>query len=324
MKIKILMPGLFALIFSLGVNARLPGEGYFIVLNSNDDSVSLIDPKTYKEVRRFHIGKGPHHLLPTPDDAHVIIGNTMANELVIMHPKNGNIIKRIKNIADPYHFGFSPDGKYFVVNGNRMNHVDVYHYKSLEFGHVTKKTLFYTPSHMAFDNKNVVYVTLQDSDRLVAIDLATMKEKWFVSTGRTPAGVWVTPNQEHVLVGNTSADYVDVFRASDGAHIKKIKTGKGAHNFLPKGDGIHVYISNRVNNTISIIDQNKLNVIKTFKVPGGPDDMELRSDASELWVTSRWRNRVSVVDTNTYKVMRTIKVGRSPHGLYYHKHAARN
>lgn len=311
------------LVFSSGAATSVAAEGHVIVLNSNDDSISLINPNTYKEIQRVHIGKGPHHLLPTPENNHLVVGNTISNELVIIHPENGRIIKRIPKIADPYHIGFSPDGRYFVVCGNRMNHVDIYRYKSLDFELVSKINLFYTPSHMAFDKDGNVYITLQDSDRLVAIDLETQKEKWFVSTGRDPAGVWVTPDNEHVLVGNTSADSVDVFRVSDGTHIKNIKTGKGAHNFLPMGDGRHLLISNRVENTVSIIDQQELNVVDAFSVAGGPDDMELSRDGKELWVTARWRNRVSVIDMETKKLNHYIKVGRSPHGIYYHKHAAR-
>jgi len=303
--------------------ATMVEVGHVIVINSNDDSISLIQPKTYKEIRRVYIGKGPHHLLPTPDNKHLIVGNTISNELVIIDPLNGKFIKRISKISDPYHIGFSPDGRYFVANGNRLNHVDIYRYKSLEFELIARIKLHYTPSHMAFDENNIVYITLQDSDRLVAIDVETRKTKWFASTGRSPAGVWITPDRKHVLVGNTSTDYVDVFLAVDGSHIKRIKTGKGAHNFLPVGDGRHVLISNRVENTISIIDQNKLRVVDQLKVPGGPDDMEMMQNGKELWVTSRWRNRVSVIDMKTRKLKYYIKVGRSPHGIYYHKHALR-
>ena len=105
--------------------------------------------------------------------------------------------------------------------------------------------------------------------------------------------------------------------------VKKIVTGKGAHNFLPTGDGKHLFISNRVADTVAIINMETLTKIGEFRVPGGPDDMELRKDGKELWVTSRWRNRVSVVDLGTRKIIRTIKVGRSPHGIYRHDHASR-
>jgi YVTN family beta-propeller protein len=51
--------------------------------------------------------------------------------------------------------------------------------------------------------------------------------------------------------------------------------------------------------------------------------MELRRDGRELWVSSRWTKRVTVLDMQTRKVIHSIPVGRSPHGIYFHTHAAR-
>ena len=48
------------------------------VLNSQDASVSVIDPLTWKETQRFHTGKEPHHLYMTPDEKSLIIANAMA------------------------------------------------------------------------------------------------------------------------------------------------------------------------------------------------------------------------------------------------------
>jgi YVTN family beta-propeller protein len=100
-------------------------------------------------------------------------------------------------------------------------------------------------------------------------------------------------------------------------------TGKGGHNFLAVGDGRRVLVSNRVGNTVSVIDQVELKVVDTIPVPGGPDCMELRRDGKELWVTSRWINRVSVVDMTTKRLLHSIPVGRAPHGIYFPTHAAR-
>ena len=58
-----------------------------------------------------------------------------------------------------------------------------------------------TPSHIMIDAKSTTaYVTLQDSDQLIAIDLATQTPKWTVSVGKTPADVFLTPDQKTLLV----------------------------------------------------------------------------------------------------------------------------
>jgi len=293
-----------------------------VVLNSNDHDISFIDTTTYRQIKRVSYGKEPHHLMITPDQRHLLVGHTASNDLVAIDPVTGALIKRIPRIADPYQMGFSPDGRFFVVAGLRLDRVDVYHYKDLGFTLLKQFDLPSKPSHLAFAG-HTVFVSIQDSDRLVAIDLETLKLLWNVQVGKTPAGVWVTPDRKHVLIGITGEDFVQVVDASDGKTVDRIRTGKGAHNFLAKGDGRHVFVSNRVADTVSLLDQQTMKVVYSFPVPGGPDDMELKKDGSELWVTSRWRNRVSVVDLRSKKIIQSIKVGRSPHGIYFHDHAAR-
>jgi len=294
-----------------------------IVLNSNDDSMSLIDPARFVELRRVPLGKGPHHLVPTPDARLLVIGNTLSNSLTLVNAHTGEIVRTVTRIADPYHLGFSPDGRWFVTNANRQDRIDIYRYANGEFALAGRVDMPRTPSHMAFDTHGRVYVTLQDSNRVSAVDLATRTVRWTVDVGPLPAGIWLTPDGQHLLVAATGADFVEVLRTADGTAVKRLRTGAGAHNFLPLGDGRRVLLSNRVADTISIIDQESLTVTGEFAVPGGPDDMELRAGGEELWVTSRWRNRVSVVDMRTHKVVRTIKVGRSPHGLYISDHVPR-
>jgi YVTN family beta-propeller protein len=295
-----------------------------IVLNSKDDDMSLIDTKTYKVIKRVPVGKEPHHLIPTPDDKEVIIANAAGNDLVFVDPLTADIRRRLPRIPDPYHLGFSPDQKWFVTTNNRLDRVDVYRYENAALTLAKNIPLPKVTSHMAFTpDSTTVYVTAQESDKVAAIDLPTQTIRWQTPTGRQPAGIWLTPSGKHLLVGITGDNYVDVLSPTDGKHVKKIVTGKGAHNFLPKGDGRHVFLSNRVDNTISVIDMQELAVVDSFKVPGGPDDMELKKDGSELWITSRWINKVSVVDLKTKKVIHSIPVGRSPHGIYFHTHAPR-
>ena len=102
----------------------------------------------------------------------------------------------------------------------------------------------------------------------------------------------------------------------DGSIIQRVRTGRGAHNFLLAPDGKTLYVSNRVAGTISLLDPATLAVTGTFVAPGGPDDMAISAKGQELWVTGRWRASVNVLDRNTGVLKATIPVGRSPHGIF--------
>ena len=139
--------------------------------------------------------------------------------------------------------------------------------------------------------------------------------------GKQPAGIVVTPDDKLLMVGIMGEDYVQVIDWRARKTVAKIRTGKGAHNFRGLGDKRHIFVSNRVENTVSRIDMSTLQLVDTIAVPGGPDCMEVTADGRELWVTSRFAKKVSVVDLVQRKVVRSIPVGRSPHGIYFHDRA---
>jgi YVTN family beta-propeller protein len=289
-----------------------------VVLNSGDATISLIDQETRKEIKRYPTGKEPHHLLATPDGQSLIVANALSNDLMFLDPKTGEVQRRMRDIPDPYQLGFSPDKKWFVVAGNRMNRVDIYAVNGQDFKLAKSLSQPKTPSHIAFSaDSQIAFVTLQDSNELVAVKLADQTALWKMKVGELPAGIWMTPDDKHLLVGMTGADYVDVIDWRAQKSVKRIPTAKGAHNFRPLGDGRHLLVSNRVENTISVLDQFTLDKKYDIPVTGGPDDMEVTADGKFIWVTQRWIKSVSVVDIAQRKVIARIPVGRSPHGIFF-------
>lgn len=296
------------------------------VLNSLDADVSVVDPVSWREIRRIRTGKEPHHLYMTPDEKSIIVANAGADTLTFFDPRTAAIQKEIRGVVDPYHLRFSPDMKWLVTNGNRLNHVDIYRWEGGELTLVKRIPTGKTPSHLWIDTRSTTaYSTMQDSDELVAIDLARQEIKWRIKTGPLPADVFGTPDDKTLLVGLTGSDSVEVFDVSGPVprSVRRIKTGEGAHAFRGAGDGRHVYLSNRVANTISKIDLASLQVVDTLPAPGGPDCMEVLAGGRYLLTTSRWAKRLTVIDTVTRQVVREVKVGKSPHGVWTVEHAPR-
>jgi YVTN family beta-propeller protein len=290
-----------------------------VVLNSAAASVTLIDQQTRSVTDVYPVGKEPHHLMQTPDGK-LLVANSVSNSLMFVDPKTGKVTKTLEDVEDPYQLGFSPDGKWFVTNGLRLNRVDIYSYANGGITLARRIPLSQTPSHMAFSaDSKIVFVTLQDSDELAAIDLPTQRVLWKMPVGKTPAGLWLTPHDQYLLIGMTGEDDVEVVDWRNRKIVKQIKTGKGAHNFRPLNDGRHVLVTNRVESTISELDELTLTKVKDITgLRPGPDDMELTPDGRFLWVTFRFSKSVGVVDLTNDKLVSVIPVGRSPHGLYFY------
>jgi YVTN family beta-propeller protein len=314
--------GVFAaglIVAAAGVFSSAARANNVIVLNSGEATLSLIDQATHKVVATVPTGKEPHHLMATPDNSSLIVANSVSNNLMFVDPKTGATQRWIENIEDPYQLGFSPDHKWFVTTGLRLDRLDIYHYNGRDPVLVKRLPLEVMPSHMAFSNDSkTVFVTLQVSGELAAVDLPTQTVKWKMKVGKVPAGLWMTPGDKYLLIGITGADYVAVVDWRNQKVVKTIPTGKGAHNFRSLDDGRHVAISNRVASTISIIDEQTLtNAGDITGLLPGPDDMELTADKKYLWVTFRFAKKVGIIDLASRKLIETIPVGRSPHGIYF-------
>ncbi len=310
----------------LGAQAAPP----IFVLNSQDADISIIDPATFTVVRRVPTGKEPHHLYLAPDEKTLIVASATGNTLTFIDAADGRVMRTVRDIADPYHLRFSPDMKWFVTAANRLNHVDLYRWQGVTAEQPVKLIKRIeapkTPSHLNIDSKSsVVYASLQDSDELLAIDLATQTPRWKVKVGKMPADLYLTADDRTLLIGLTGDRFVEAWDVS-GAQpklIKRIPTGEGAHAFRARGDKRHVFVSNRVANTISLIDTQTLTVVAEYPAPGGPDCMEMLPDNRTLLVSSRWARKLTFIDIEQKKVVRQIPVGRSPHGVWTLEHAPR-
>jgi len=284
-----------------------------VILNSDDDSLSVIDTETYKETSRVHIGRQPHHLILTPDKQHLILAMSGSNELVFLDLATGMVKQRLI-ASDPYQVGFSPDGKWFVATSLRLDRIDIYDASDYHLVHRLPAPTM--PSHIGFSpDGSTAYITLQGTNNLVAIELESGKVLWTVPVGRQPAGVFVRPSGT-ILVAIMGADHIAEIEPRDGSVIRRIHTARGAHNFLLSPDGKTLYVSNRVAGTISTLDADTLEVTGMMPAPGGPDDMAWTPDGQELWVTGRWRASIDVIERTSGSLKARIPVGRSPHGIF--------
>jgi YVTN family beta-propeller protein len=310
----LLIPVLAALLAAPSLPVRAAGA--VLVMNSRDPSLSVLDLANPREVRRIPVLREPHHWALSPDRRDLLVGDSAGNEIVVLDPASFELRRSIP-ISDPYQLGFSPDGKFLVVNALHRAQVDVYEpgtYRLLK-----RFPLSFMPSHMAFaPDGATVYVSLQGSGKLAAIDLRGMDVLWTTEVGSTPAGVlWLNGR---VLVANMGSEDVAVVNPADGRVERLIHAGKGAHQLFLSPDGKRLYVNNRLDvDSVIALDSATFAVLRRYKVPGGPDDTAFAPDG-KLWLTLRMANKVAVLDPDSGQVV-LIDVGRSPHGIFINPQA---
>jgi YVTN family beta-propeller protein len=289
-------------------------EELAFVVNSNDASVSLIDVKTHQEIRRIPLLREPHHMALTPDHRSMVIGDTAANTLFFLDPRTGDIQRQV-TISDPYQIQYSPNGKLLTVAGLARNQIDIYDATTLALLHRIPARAM--PSHINYSPDSArVFVSLQETNALMAIDTASGRVLWNTKVGRTPAGVlW---HRGKLLVGIMGEAHIAVVDPADGHVERTIQTGRGAHTIFVTHDGKSMYATNRVDGTLSVIDPVTLTVQRSIRVPGGPDDIDFAPDG-KIWAGLRFAQAVAIIDPVTGSIER-VRVGRSPHGIWLNTH----
>src|SRR5947209_2521170 len=84
------------------------------VPNNLGDSVTVIDPTTYKILGTTHVPHSPEHVVPSWDLRTLWVNSDQGNALTPIDPLTGKIGTPVP-VDDPYNLYFTPDGRYAVV-----------------------------------------------------------------------------------------------------------------------------------------------------------------------------------------------------------------
>jgi YVTN family beta-propeller protein len=97
--------------------------------------------------------------------------------------------------------------------------------------------------------------------------------------------------------------------------IKLMSTGRGAHGLYPSRDAKTLYVTNRGEGSITLIDFATRKIVRKWWVGGSPDMGGVSADGKVLWLSGRYNAQVYAISTRTGRVLARIPVGYEPHGL---------
>ncbi len=315
--------------FSPAVADALPR---IYVPNLRSDTVSVIDPATFKVVDTFAVGRSPQHVVPAWDLRTLWVTNNAENHadgsLTPINPQTGKPGKSIA-VDGPYNMYFTPNGKEAIVVVESRAWLDFRDAHSM----VLKSRLAVPGckgiNHADFSIDGSYAIFTCEFDGTVAkIDLVKRRVVDYLQlkTHGMPQDIRVSPDGKTFYVADMLSN--GVFTV-DGASFTKtgfIHTGVGTHGMYPSRDGSKLYVANRGSRhihgkrhgkgSVSVISFATGKVVANWPIPGGgsPDMGNVSADGKTLWLSGRFDDVVYAIDTTTGNV-RKVKVGMEPHGL---------
>ncbi|MEV5879776.1 hypothetical protein AB0L75_37295 [Streptomyces sp. NPDC052101] len=289
------------------------------VPNTNSNTVSVIDPKTYKVIDTFPVGRQPQHVVPAWDLKTLWVNNDLGNSLTPIDPSTGKAGKPVA-VHDPYNLYFTPDGKYAVVMASMDRQLvfrDAHTMKVVKAVPVR----CYGVNHADFSPDGRYFiVSCEFSGELLKVDTARMKvvaQQRLPHRGAMPQDVKISPDGKLFYIADMVANGMWILDGDTFAPPRFLYTGKGAHGLYISRDSREMYISNRGEGSVSVFDFTQNRLTKKWHLPGGgsPDMGGVSADGKVLWLSGRYNSEVYAIDAQTGRELARIKVGSGPHGL---------
>jgi YVTN family beta-propeller protein len=261
-----------------GVVTDHTGEALYVANRLSGD-ISVIDVKTGQETKRLQAGRGASYLALSPDGKFIygthIYPNSRAHrtppqsEITVIDTARQTVVERmpLHNVAGVFHVTLSADGKLGVATQMRpKNLVPLAH---VEHGWVFGNSL----TLFGEDVGGTVQVPIDELDRYYSLPWGVVitpdKSRIFVTTAASESVTVIDVARLLNFVRARHEGFVNDLSASANYVVARIPVGHNPRGVLLSKDARLLYVANRLNDSISVIDTSSNRVVSTIDL-GGP------------------------------------------------------
>ena len=289
---------------------HLPPRVYVAVARA----VHIIDPRTYRVVGSVPVDRRPRFVIPSWDLTTLWVNHR--HGLVPIDPRTGRAGHAISVAAAD--LLFTPDGRHALGVADRR--IDVRDPHTMRLRRSIPLPCDLRGADFAADGSLVAAC----AGHLIRVDPGRAKVTQIrrLPRGR-PYDVKSSPDGTLFYVSDPADGGVWTFTAHHLRSTAFIPTGAGAHSLIP-ARGV-LYVTNRAEGSVSVIDLSTRRVVRHWRLPGdsAPRLGSVSADGRVLWLSDRRHNLVYAVSTTTGALLHTIRVGR-PHGIRVFPHPGRH
>jgi len=294
-------------------------RAYVYVPNSKSNTVDVISQRNGRIVRSFAVGALPQHVTPSWDLKTLYVTNDQGNSLTPINPRTGRPGKRIP-VTDPYNLYFTADGRYGIVVEEAHRVLAFRDAHTWKLHRALAVPTCPGVDHMDFTaDGRTALVSCEFSGRMVVVDLVHERvlKTIDLKPSAMPQDVKLSPDGKTFYVADMMSNGVWLIDAKRMRKLRFMPTGRGAHGLYPSRDSKTLYVSNRGEGSISLIDFRTRHVRGKWRLPGGgsPDMGGVSADGKVLWLSGRYNAEIYAISTHSGRLLRRIKVGLGPHGM---------
>jgi YVTN family beta-propeller protein len=292
------------------------------VPHTKSGDVWVIDPTTYAVVGKYRLGGELQHVVPSYDMKTLYASDDTTNKVTPFDPVTGLPGANIP-VIDPYNMYFTPDGKSAISVAEARRMLVFYDPKTWQEQQTLRTPECAGIDHADFmpDGRTAVF-TCEFAGRIAVIDIAARKLLRTIdlpvrNMRMGPQDIKLAPDGSVFYIADSEQGGVWVIDGAATKVLRFIPTGKGAHGLYLSRDATELYVTNRLDSSVSVLDAYTGTVRTKWTIPGGasPDMGNVTADGTQLWLSGRYSGAVYVLSTVDGHLIKQIPVGNGPHGL---------
>jgi YVTN family beta-propeller protein len=251
-----------------------------IVLNKAEATASLIDLETGAERARLATGDGPHEVAVSSDGRLAVVTNYGGRRA-----------------------------------GDSLSVIDL---STPSVTRTLSTAPFSRPHGIEFVDEDTLIVTLEADRSVALIDLDGRIGTAFETDQGGSHMLVLSPDGSRVFVANMASGSATAIDLADGSR-RIVPTGDGAEGIAVTPDGDELWVTNREDDSVSILDASSLRVLATVPAAGFPIRVKFAPDGSYAVVSGYRNDTLTVIDRVTRRTSRVVVLpGRGPIGVLFH------
>jgi YVTN family beta-propeller protein len=264
------------------------------VANRLSGDVSVIDLATGQETKRLLAGRGASYLAISPDGKWIYCTHIYPNpgafrtqpnsEITVIDTERQTVVERkaLHNVAGVFHVAVSADGKLGVAAQLRPKNLIPLAHVEHGWGFTDSLTLF------GDDVGGTVQVPIDELDHYYSLPwgvaIAADKSKIYLTTASSESVTVIDVSRLLKTMRSRRQPFVNDLSASADYVVVRIAVGHNPRGILLSQDGKRLYIANRLDDNIAVIDTATDKVVSTIDL-GGPKNIDALRRGERLFFT---------------------------------------
>jgi YVTN family beta-propeller protein len=314
--------------------AVAPDAGLLLIVNSDSNSISLIDTVSLRPLAEIPVGPNPQTVSVDPSGGRAYVTNRDDDTLSIVDLTLGREVGALRVGDEPFGVLASLDGRVYVSNSG-SDAVDVFDKTSLN--RVARIATDPSPRGLALSSdQKRLYITHFQSGKLTVINTQNFSVETVISTGQDSnlsQAIVVDPATQRAFLPQTRSNATNRALLFDSTLfpvviVVDLITGENlprqrvALDVADRPVSIPIdlaltssgklYVVNAGSNDVSVIDLQKGRAAAHLQVGHNPRGIVLAPDQKTLYVNNTLSGSVSVIDTQVDKVIGEIVATKIP------------